>query len=87
MNTRKMYRYAKRIFLTALLLIVFIGQGRIYNSTTFAEEEALFKVLEINKLSEPIEAPKFSLPTTGGKEVKFDDYKGNVIFLNFWTTW
>ena len=86
MNTQEMYRYAKRTFLTTFLLIVFIGQGWMYNSTTFAEED-LFEVLQINKLSEPIEAPAFSLVSVNGEKVKFDDYKGNVIFLNFWTTW
>jgi hypothetical protein len=87
MNTQEMYRYAKRTFLTTFLLIVFIGQGWMYNSTTFAEEEDLFEILQINKLSEPIEASAFSLVSVNGEKVKFDDYKGNVIFLNFWTTW
>jgi len=86
MDTRKMYRYAVRIFLTSLLLVLFSGQGWIYNFAAFAEEN-IFERLQINRLPEPKEAPSFSLTSVDGKQEKLSDYKGNVIFLNFWTTW
>ena len=87
MKAQKRFPGRIQIILTSLLLIVIISQGgRIYNSTAFAEED-IFEVLKINKFSEPIEAPDFSLVSIDGKEVKLSDYKGNVIFLNFWTTW
>ena len=32
-------------------------------------------------------APDFSLPNLDDKTVKLSDYRGKVIFLNFWATW
>lgn len=29
----------------------------------------------------------FTLKTTGGEKVRFDEFKGKVIFLNLWATW
>ena len=67
-------------------LIVISGQVGIYNSTLFAEED-LFEVLQINRFPESVDAPEFSLASLDGKDVKLSDYRGNVVFLNFWTTW
>jgi len=32
-------------------------------------------------------APDFSLADTSGRTVHLSDYKGKVVFLNFWATW
>lgn len=70
----------------SFLLLLSLGWGGIYPLVAFAEED-VFEVLRINRFLEPMEVPDFSLPATDGKEVKFSNYKGNVIFLNVWTTW
>ncbi len=33
------------------------------------------------------EAPEFSLPDLEGRIHKLSDYRGKVVFLNFWATW
>lgn len=33
------------------------------------------------------EAPEFSLKDKDGKVVKLSDYRGKLVFLNFWATW
>ena len=33
------------------------------------------------------EAPDFSLPDLDGKMHRLSDYRGKVVFLNFWATW
>ncbi|HEV8539954.1 MAG TPA: TlpA disulfide reductase family protein [Nitrospiraceae bacterium] len=32
-------------------------------------------------------APDFELPDLGDKSVRLSDYRGKVVFLNFWATW
>jgi len=35
----------------------------------------------------PIEPPPFTLDTIRGGKISLSDYKGKVVFLNFWATW
>jgi peroxiredoxin len=32
-------------------------------------------------------APDFSLHTLDGREIRLSDYRGHLVFLNFWATW
>lgn len=32
-------------------------------------------------------APNFRLPTLEGRTIELSDYKGKLVFLNFWATW
>src|SRR5438874_6519301 len=32
-------------------------------------------------------APDFLLQTLDGREIRLSDYRGHVVFLNFWATW
>ncbi len=33
------------------------------------------------------QAPDFSIKDQGGKVIKLSDYRGKLVFLNFWATW
>ncbi len=49
--------------------------------------EKLFQemgILRVPHLKDPIQ---FSLKDLDGKIVKISDYRGKIVFLNFWTTW
>jgi peroxiredoxin len=43
--------------------------------------------LELQMASEEVEAPDFSLRDLGGKQVRLKDFRGKVVFLNFFATW
>ncbi len=77
----------KRIFcalsiatvLFSLNLFFFEGQAR--GDTHFMDSLALIR------FDEKVKAQNFALKDLYGDEVHLEDYRGKVIFLNFWTTW
>ncbi len=76
-------RYKKiqvfRMLITGLFLIC--------SASAIAQENDLFDSLGIIRFKQPIKMYEFSLKSTEGKTVRFEDFKGKVVFLNFWTTW
>jgi peroxiredoxin len=45
------------------------------------------KALDLIKPARARQAKDFSVPSPDGKPVKLADYRGKVVFLNFWATW
>ena len=64
------------ILVTALLssLIMFINKVDL-------------KPFEVEYPAEAFIAPDFSLPTASGGQLSLKDYRGKVVFINFWATW
>ena len=85
---RVCYVYGVRLFVLALFLVWGSSQG---NVPLFAEETeeiaGLFEALQVIALDEPLKAPEFSLTSVNGGTKSLSDYQGQLIFLNFWTTW
>ncbi len=52
-----------------------------------AGEDDLFLKIPISPIKENKKAPNFSLKDLNGKNVEFKNFKGKVVFLNFWATW
>src|SRR5919109_4206264 len=48
--------------------------------------EHLFEALGMAKVP-PKAAPDFTLLNTDGQQVSLQQYRGKVVFLNFWATW
>lgn len=51
------------------------------------EYERLYPSLGIQRVDPPEEAEDFTLKTLKGGTVSLKDYRGRLIFLNFWATW
>ncbi len=43
--------------------------------------------LGIVKFDNKLKAPDFTLKDVTGKKVSLQDYRGKIVFLNFWATW
>ncbi len=59
-------------------------------SLAFAAGEGvddLFSKMRINPIKGSKKAPDFSLKDLAGKKVEIRQFKGKVVFLNFWATW
>lgn len=56
-----------------------------------AEEERLIQLLYasvgVQRINPPFEAEGFTLEDLGGSMVSLKDFRGKVIFLNFWASW
>lgn len=45
------------------------------------------KALGLQAPNEAVEAPDFSLPDLTGKKIQLKDFRGRLVFLNFFATW
>jgi len=45
------------------------------------------QALGLQMAREPVEAPDFTLPELTGKKVALAEYRGKLVFLNFFATW
>lgn len=65
--------------LVTVLAVLLAGKG------TLAQEH-LFEAMGMAKVAGQ-KAPDFTLSSVDGTQVSLQQYKGKVIFLNFWATW
>ncbi len=62
----------------------------IFSTLSFSAErgrEDLFLKIGIQAVKGDTKAPNFFLEDLKGKKLEFKNFKGKVIFLNFWATW
>ena len=85
MKFHKKWEYG--LYVMALSLLLVVMQGMMDRAIVSAQEEDVFDILQIVRVPERIEVPDFSLTSIDGEKRNLSDYKGDVIFLNFWTTW
>ncbi|MBI3781753.1 MAG: TlpA family protein disulfide reductase [candidate division NC10 bacterium] len=80
-------RLVSSVGLLRLLLVFAVGGPlltRPPSAEGVAEEGARLPILT---LSEPADAPDFTLDGPSGSRVRLRDFRGRVVFLNFWATW
>jgi peroxiredoxin len=76
--------------IVAIVVLGILGYGYLTdsNSTVLADEQSK-KENNKGEQEEPqkFEAPDFTLQNLDGEEVSLSDYKGKIVFINFWATW
>src|SRR4030043_372060 len=70
-----------RCFSVILILLV------SFSFTAEGGEDDFYSKIKINPIKGNKKAPDLSLKDLNGKEVEIKQFKGKVIFLNFWATW
>jgi len=53
----------------------------------YAVDQKVLAPLALQELHGEREAPDFTLSNLGGTQVSLKDYRGKLVFLNFWATW
>jgi cytochrome oxidase Cu insertion factor (SCO1/SenC/PrrC family) len=50
-------------------------------------DPGLFQAAQLERLPRPIPLPEVSLPDLEGQKMSLRSLKGQVVLMNFWTTW
>jgi peroxiredoxin len=70
-----------------LLIFVFVLLPWMEIKAEEKTYEDLYTSLGIQRISPPVEAPDFTLENLEGSLVSLKDFRGKLVFLNFWATW
>ncbi len=77
----------RRFFFTfSVILIIVLFNSSILLSRVDASDHYMDS-LSIVRFNKKVKAANFTLKDINGKEVKLEDYRGKIVFLNFWATW
>ncbi len=79
-------RRAIRFSVTLVITTGILGLGPLGVTPSNAAVDPL-RALELQSPNARIEAPDFRLPDLSGKKVRIRDFRGKVVFLNFFATW
>lgn len=75
--SRKLWR-----LLTGMSVLLAIGV-----SSSQGDDTSHFQAMSLIRFAEAVESPPIRLVGLDGKEVSLHSFRGQVILLNFWTTW
>ena len=67
----------------SVILILLVS----FSFTAEGGEDEFYSKMRINPIKGTKKAPDFSLTDLNGKGVEIKQFKGKIIFLNFWATW
>jgi thiol-disulfide isomerase/thioredoxin len=87
----RIFNWLKPI-LGAFILIALLQVTGLMSSVSYYTQSALLKTGIRNASAKPLRNPEpfdfnFTLRNAAGERVRFDQYKGKVVFLNLWATW
>jgi peroxiredoxin len=79
------YPSAERWLWLLLILSAILSTGSTY---AWAQNKINYKVIpNLEAMKDQAPTPDFTLPNPDGKKVSLKDFRGKLVFLNFWATW
>lgn len=82
------------MLMTTLLTLAACGKEPEVNQADNENQEEIMDDIETQEAAttsqperEVIMAPEFTLTSSTGEAISLSDYRGKIVFLNFWTTW
>ena len=76
-------RFLRGCVVASFLMFAFPG----LNFSAGEPKKKLFSDFQVARFPRPITIPEFKLPTIVGHDVSLSQFKGQVVLVNFWTTW
>lgn len=76
-----------RVFSLFSVVLIFLSLSYLTIPNKTSAKSHFWNALFIVKFEKREQAPHFTLKDLNGEEVKLEDHRGKVIFLNFWATW
>ncbi len=73
--------------LVCLLAALCLGSGQLRAQTPRAPLIDYKAIPKLEEIRDRPAAPDFTLPNPQGKKLSLRDYRGKLVFLNFWATW
>jgi peroxiredoxin len=81
------------IITVGLVILIFPLLTRAFNPFSFktdtpsSKKDRLFRKMGVLPFPHTTEAIDFTLKDLNGNLVRISDFRGNIVLLNFWTTW
>lgn len=73
--------------LLLLLLTYWLGNGQAWAQPTRSQGVNYKLVPNLEPMKDSSPTPDFTLPDPAGKKISLKDFKGKLVFLNFWASW
>jgi DsbE subfamily thiol:disulfide oxidoreductase len=80
-------RVAARGWLLVLLAVLLPGSGPLHAQVTRNPPIDYRVIPKLEEMKDHPAAPDFTLAGPDGKKLSLKDYRGKLVFLNFWATW
>ena len=83
-----MTKSVKIILIIPLLLVLFFGVALHAENPAYGQtDDDYMEELYIIPFKDKVKAQNFILKNLNGHEVSLNDYRGQIVLINFWATW
>ena len=89
---KKLFADRPKIHLIAVLVCSGLAALTFFNTDLWAKidnrgMDRLFKIVGVIKVPPTKDPVRINLEDMNGKSISISDFRGKIVFLNFWTTW